>query len=166
MFACVGNDEDLRAVVLGDNGAAAGMARGSIFVDHTTASAAVARERLHALQALWWDQQTAFNAAMAGRTMDVLFEKKGRRVGAVVATTARRDHPSPRREDRPPPPAPHAEDPDDARPQGIGGGASEQRAPPLRCHDGNAKAGVEYPDDVPRGEEIPPRGTAQNLHGE
>jgi 3-hydroxyisobutyrate dehydrogenase len=44
VFACVGNDEDLRAVVLGDNGAAAGMARGSIFVDHTTASAAVARE--------------------------------------------------------------------------------------------------------------------------
>ncbi|MDP3802842.1 tRNA (N6-isopentenyl adenosine(37)-C2)-methylthiotransferase MiaB [Brevundimonas sp.] len=39
---------------------------------------AVARERLHALQALLWEQQTAFNAAMAGRTMDVLFEKKGR----------------------------------------------------------------------------------------
>jgi tRNA-2-methylthio-N6-dimethylallyladenosine synthase len=39
---------------------------------------AVARERLHALQALLWAQQTAFNAAMAGRTMDVLFERKGR----------------------------------------------------------------------------------------
>jgi 3-hydroxyisobutyrate dehydrogenase len=44
VFACVGNDEDLRAVVLGDNGASAGMSPGSIFVDHTTASAAVARE--------------------------------------------------------------------------------------------------------------------------
>ena len=40
--------------------------------------AAVARERLHALQTLLWEQQTTFNAAMAGRTMDVLFEKKGR----------------------------------------------------------------------------------------
>jgi tRNA-2-methylthio-N6-dimethylallyladenosine synthase len=39
---------------------------------------AAARERLHALQALLWEQQAAFNAAMAGRTMDVLFEKKGR----------------------------------------------------------------------------------------
>ncbi len=44
VFACVGNDEDLRAVVLGPEGAYAGMAAGSVFVDHTTASAAVARE--------------------------------------------------------------------------------------------------------------------------
>jgi 3-hydroxyisobutyrate dehydrogenase len=44
VFACVGNDEDLRSVVLGDNGAFAGMVSGAIFVDHTTASAAVARE--------------------------------------------------------------------------------------------------------------------------
>ena len=42
--ACVGNDDDLRAVVLGDAGAYAGMGRGAVFVDHTTASAAVARE--------------------------------------------------------------------------------------------------------------------------
>src|SRR5688572_3616155 len=48
VFACVGNDDDLRAVVLGDEGAFAGMARDAIFVDHTTASAAVARE-LYAL---------------------------------------------------------------------------------------------------------------------
>jgi 3-hydroxyisobutyrate dehydrogenase len=47
VFACVGNDDDLRAVVLGPDGAFAGMAAGAIFVDHTTASAAVARE-LHA----------------------------------------------------------------------------------------------------------------------
>jgi len=48
VFACVGNDADLRSVVTGDDGAFAGMARGAIFVDHTTASADVARE-LHAL---------------------------------------------------------------------------------------------------------------------
>lgn len=44
VFACVGNDDDLRSVVLGNDGAFAGMARGAVFVDHTTASAAVARE--------------------------------------------------------------------------------------------------------------------------
>lgn len=44
VFSCVGNDDDLRSVVLGDNGAFAGMRRGAIFVDHTTASANVARE--------------------------------------------------------------------------------------------------------------------------
>jgi 3-hydroxyisobutyrate dehydrogenase len=44
VFACVGNDNDLRAVTLGPDGAFAGMTRGAIFVDHTTASADVARE--------------------------------------------------------------------------------------------------------------------------
>ena len=47
MFVCVGNDDDLRSVVLGADGAFAGMAAGAVLVDHTTASAAVARE-LHA----------------------------------------------------------------------------------------------------------------------
>ncbi|MEL4179436.1 NAD(P)-dependent oxidoreductase [Roseateles sp. PN1] len=47
VFACVGNDDDLRAVVLGEQGAFKGMKAGAIFVDHTTASAEVARE-LHA----------------------------------------------------------------------------------------------------------------------
>ncbi|MFT7723077.1 MAG: NAD(P)-dependent oxidoreductase [Roseateles sp.] len=56
VFCCVGNDDDLRAVVLGEaldggqraaGGAFAGMAAGAVFVDHTTASAEVARE-LHA----------------------------------------------------------------------------------------------------------------------
>jgi 3-hydroxyisobutyrate dehydrogenase len=47
VFACVGNDDDLRAVTLGDNGAFHAMAAGTVFVDHTTASALVARE-LHA----------------------------------------------------------------------------------------------------------------------
>ena len=44
VLACVGNDDDLRQVVLGEAGAFAGMAPGAIFVDHTTASANVARE--------------------------------------------------------------------------------------------------------------------------
>jgi 3-hydroxyisobutyrate dehydrogenase len=47
VFCCVGNDDDLRGVVLGDDGAFAGMDKGATFVDHTTASARVARE-LHA----------------------------------------------------------------------------------------------------------------------
>ncbi|MBZ9935870.1 NAD(P)-dependent oxidoreductase [Mesorhizobium sp. BR1-1-16] len=44
VFACVGNDDDLRAVTLGPDGAFAAMAPGAVFVDHTTASADVARE--------------------------------------------------------------------------------------------------------------------------
>ncbi|MEH6402697.1 MAG: NAD(P)-dependent oxidoreductase [Sneathiella sp.] len=44
VFTCVGNDDDLRSVVLGDDGVLAGMSAGTIFVDHTTASAEVARE--------------------------------------------------------------------------------------------------------------------------
>jgi 3-hydroxyisobutyrate dehydrogenase len=47
VFACVGNDDDLRSIVLGADGAFAGMKPGAVFVDHTTASAEVARE-LHA----------------------------------------------------------------------------------------------------------------------
>jgi 3-hydroxyisobutyrate dehydrogenase len=44
VMACVGNDDDLRSVCLGDAGAFAGMARGAVFVDHTTVSAHVTRE--------------------------------------------------------------------------------------------------------------------------
>lgn len=44
VFACVGNDDDLRSVVLGEHGAFAGMRSGALFVDHTTASADMARE--------------------------------------------------------------------------------------------------------------------------
>jgi 3-hydroxyisobutyrate dehydrogenase len=47
VFACVGNDNDLREVTLGADGAFKGMAKGAVFVDHTTASAGIARE-LHA----------------------------------------------------------------------------------------------------------------------
>jgi 3-hydroxyisobutyrate dehydrogenase len=52
VFCCVGNDDDLRAVVLGADGAFAGMKKGAIFVDHTTASANVARELYAAAKAL------------------------------------------------------------------------------------------------------------------
>jgi 3-hydroxyisobutyrate dehydrogenase/2-hydroxy-3-oxopropionate reductase len=44
VFCCVGNDDDLRSVTLGPDGAFAGMRAGSVFVDHTTASASIARE--------------------------------------------------------------------------------------------------------------------------
>ena len=44
VLACVGNDDDLRAVCKGDDGAFAGMRKGAVFVDHTTVSAAVTRE--------------------------------------------------------------------------------------------------------------------------
>ncbi len=52
VLACVGNDDDLRSVCLGDHGAFAGMRAGAVFVDHTTASATVARELAAAARAL------------------------------------------------------------------------------------------------------------------
>src|SRR3978361_214783 len=44
VMSCVGNDNDLRAVTIGTDGAFAGVKAGAVFVDHTTASAEVARE--------------------------------------------------------------------------------------------------------------------------
>ena len=44
VFACVGNDKDIKEICMGDNGAFLGMEKGTIFVDHTTASANIARE--------------------------------------------------------------------------------------------------------------------------
>jgi 3-hydroxyisobutyrate dehydrogenase len=44
VFSCVGNDQDVRAIALGEGGVFAGMGKGAIFVDHTTASADLARE--------------------------------------------------------------------------------------------------------------------------
>jgi 3-hydroxyisobutyrate dehydrogenase len=52
VMACVGNDDDLRGICLGDDGAFAGMKAGAIFVDHTTVSAAVTRDMFAAAQAL------------------------------------------------------------------------------------------------------------------
>jgi 3-hydroxyisobutyrate dehydrogenase len=51
VFSCVGNDEDLRAVTIGEQGAFRGMGKGTVFVDHTTASAEVARELASAASA-------------------------------------------------------------------------------------------------------------------
>ncbi len=56
VMACVGNDNDLRSVVLGDDGAIEGMSANTVFVDHTTASATVARE----LYAYASDKNVAF----------------------------------------------------------------------------------------------------------
>ncbi len=50
VFCCVGNDDDLRSVVQGANGALAGMSQGALFVDHTTASARVACELFEVAQ--------------------------------------------------------------------------------------------------------------------
>ena len=47
VLMCVGNDDDVRAIAYGDNGVLAGIRKGAVLVDHTTASAVVARE-LHA----------------------------------------------------------------------------------------------------------------------
>ncbi|MBZ0139328.1 MAG: NAD(P)-dependent oxidoreductase [Pseudorhodoplanes sp.] len=55
VMACVGNDADLREVTLGEHGAFAGMAKGAVFVDHTTASAEIARELHAAAQAGGFD---------------------------------------------------------------------------------------------------------------
>jgi 3-hydroxyisobutyrate dehydrogenase len=51
VFTCVGNDNDLRAVTLGPDGAFAALAEGAVFVDHTTASATIARELHEAAKA-------------------------------------------------------------------------------------------------------------------
>ncbi len=51
VFACVGNDDDLRQVTLGKDGAFQSMKKGAVFVDHTTASADVARELHQAAKA-------------------------------------------------------------------------------------------------------------------
>jgi 3-hydroxyisobutyrate dehydrogenase len=55
VFACVGNDDDLRAVTTAKDGAFGAMAKGAVFVDHTTASADVARELCAAASALGFD---------------------------------------------------------------------------------------------------------------
>ena len=52
VFCCVGNDDDLRSIVLGPDGAFAGMKPGAIFIDHTTASATVAHELYAAAKTL------------------------------------------------------------------------------------------------------------------
>ena len=51
VFTCVGNDDDLRAVTLGSDGAFRSLGKGAIFIDHTTASATIARELYEAARA-------------------------------------------------------------------------------------------------------------------
>ena len=55
VFACVGNDDDLRSITTGEGGAFGAMAAGTVFVDHTTASAEVARELHGVAQAAGFD---------------------------------------------------------------------------------------------------------------
>ena len=69
VFLCVGNDDDLRSVVLGPDGALAGLRAGGVLVDHTTASADVAREL------------AALTAAQGGRFIDA--PVSGGQAGAV-----------------------------------------------------------------------------------
>jgi len=52
VFMCVGNDNDVRSVVFGDDGVLAGLKSGSVLVDHTTASATLARELADACAAV------------------------------------------------------------------------------------------------------------------
>lgn len=55
VFACVGNDDDLRSITVGEDGAFDAMASGTVFVDHTTASAEVARELYAVAQTIGFD---------------------------------------------------------------------------------------------------------------
>ena len=55
VFACVGNDDDLREITFGADGAFKGMGKGTLFVDHTTASAGIARELFEEARKLGFD---------------------------------------------------------------------------------------------------------------
>ena len=86
LFACVGNDDDLRSVVLGDDGAFAGMAPGSVFVDHTTASAEVARELAQAARARGlWFVDAPVSGGQAGAVNGVLTVMCGGEASAFEA---------------------------------------------------------------------------------
>ncbi|HSC65288.1 MAG TPA: NAD(P)-dependent oxidoreductase [Caldimonas sp.] len=69
VFACVGNDDDLRSVTLGAGGAFAAMKAGAIFVDHTTASAEVARELAQAAAA---NQLAFIDAPVSGGNLGAI----------------------------------------------------------------------------------------------
>lgn len=55
VFSCVGNDDDLRAVTIGEGGAFEGVEKGAVYVDHTTVSAQVTRELYARAQELGFD---------------------------------------------------------------------------------------------------------------
>ena len=70
VFMCVGNDDDLRSVVFGDDGALAGCKPGTILVDHTTASANVAREISEAAEVAFLDAPVS--GGIRGRLADAV----------------------------------------------------------------------------------------------
>ncbi|WP_439814682.1 NAD(P)-dependent oxidoreductase [Zavarzinia sp. CC-PAN008] len=73
VFACVGNDDDLRQVTLGPDGAFQAMAPGTVFVDHTTASAGIARELAAAAKAAGFESLDApVSGGQAGAQNGVL----------------------------------------------------------------------------------------------
>jgi 3-hydroxyisobutyrate dehydrogenase len=73
VFACVGNDDDLREITIGDDGAFQAMEKGAVFVDHTTASAEVARElAAHAQEAGFGFIDAPVSGGQAGAENGVL----------------------------------------------------------------------------------------------
>lgn len=80
VFICVGNDDDLRSVVYGDDGVLAGIKDGAILVDHTTASANVAREISEKAQGLFLDAPVS--GGQAGAENGVLTVMVGGEQGA------------------------------------------------------------------------------------
>jgi 3-hydroxyisobutyrate dehydrogenase len=96
VMACVGNDDDLRQVTLGPEGAFSGMRQGAVFVDHTTASATIARELHAAAQERGFDFIDApVSGGQAGAENGVLTVMCGgdaepyRRAEPVIAAYAR-----------------------------------------------------------------------------
>lgn len=96
VFACVGNDDDVRAVTLGDDGAFAAMAPGSLFVDHTTTSAACARDLAKEATQRGFDFLDApvsgGQAGAEGGTLTVMIggeESAAARAEPLIATYAR-----------------------------------------------------------------------------
>jgi len=86
VLMCVGNDDDIRSVVYGADGALAGMKRGAILVDHTTASAAIARE----LDAACRDRGMGFiDAPVSGGQIGAIDGRLGIMCGGDEETFAR-----------------------------------------------------------------------------
>jgi 3-hydroxyisobutyrate dehydrogenase len=86
VMCCVGNDNDLRAVTIGTEGAFAGMKKGAVFVDHTTASAEVARELdTAATTAGFWFIDAPVSGGQAGAENGVLTVMCGGKEDAYAA---------------------------------------------------------------------------------
>ena len=90
VFACVGNDDDLRSVALGETGAFAGMERDAVFVDHTTASAEVARELAQAADALGLGFVDAFADGAASGVPARLMSERARAEAGMRAPKVER----------------------------------------------------------------------------